>query len=228
MASHSDATPYIALEKKLGYQFKDPAILTQALSHRSVGSTNNERLEYLGDSIIGYVVAEILYLQFPERSEGDLTKMRAALVRQKTLSILARDLNFQDYLIMGSGEFKSGGYTRDSVLSDTFEAVVGALYLDGGIQVVKNILEKLYEDRLKTINVAELIDSKTALQEMLQKQELSLPVYQVIAQSGKAHRLAFTVSCKVPGIETAFIAISSSRKKAEQSAAELAVEALNK
>ncbi len=228
MPSESAAIEYMILEKKLGYKFKDPGILAQALSHRSVGSPNNERLEYLGDSILGCVIAEFLYHQFPKLPEGDLTKMRAALVRQETLSILARDLNFQAYLIMGSGELKSGGYNRDSILSDTFEAVVGALYLDGGMPIVKNVLGKLYKDLLKTIKPAELKDSKTLLQEALQKQELSLPIYQVIDQSGQAHSLTFTVSCKVPGIESAFIATGHSRKKAEQSAAALAVEALNK
>ena len=201
--------------------------MAQALSHRSVGSPNNERLEYLGDSILGYVIAEFLYHRFPELPEGDLTKMRAALVCQKTLSSLARELDFQAHLIMGSGEVKSGGCNRDSILSDAFEAVVGALYLDGGMSAVKHVLEKLYQELLETIKPAELKDSKTLLQEVLQKQELPLPVYQVIEQSGQAHRLTFTVSCTVPGIESAFIATGNSRKKAEQSAAALAVEALN-
>ncbi|WP_424946178.1 ribonuclease III [Candidatus Spongiihabitans sp.] len=227
MSSDSAASEPLALEKNLRYKFKDTGILAQALSHRSVGSPNNERLEYLGDSILGYVIAEFLYHRFPELPEGDLTKMRAALVCQKTLSSLARELDFQAHLIMGSGEVKSGGCNRDSILSDAFEAVVGALYLDGGMSAVKHVLEKLYQELLETIKPAELKDSKTLLQEVLQKQELPLPVYQVIEQSGQAHRLTFTVSCTVPGIESAFIATGNSRKKAEQSAAALAVEALN-
>lgn len=215
-----------SLEKQLGYKFKDLTILTQALSHRSVGNPNNERLEYLGDSIIGYVIAESLYHQFPERSEGDLTRMRASLVRQKTLSMLARELSLSQYLIMGSGELKSGGYNRDSILSDAFEAVVGAIYLDGGMLVVKNVLDLLYKDLRKTIKPTGLKDSKTLLQESLQKRELLPPVYEIIAQSGKAHNLTFTVSCKVSGFDVAFTATGSSRKKAEQTAAALATEAL--
>lgn len=228
MSGDSAAREHDALEKKLEYQFKQREILTQALSHRSVGSRNNERLEYLGDSILGYVIAEFLYHQFPKLSEGDLTKMRVALVRQKTLSNLARDLNLPAHLIMGNEELKRGGRNLDSILSDAFEAVIGALYLDGGMRVVKNVLKKLYQEQLLTIKLVELKDSKTLLQEAMQKQELPLPLYQVIARSGKEHSLTFTVSCKVSGIESAFIASGNSHKKAEQSAAALALEALNK
>ncbi len=215
-----------SLQKRLGYQFRHSGILLQALSHRSVGSLNNERLEYLGDSLLGYIIAESLYHKFPMLSEGDLTRMRAFLVRRQTLSMLARDLKLSDYLIMGSGELKSGGYNRDSILSDAFEAVVGAIYLDGGMPIAKEVLGRLYKDLLKTVKPTGLKDSKTRLQEALQKGDLSPPVYDIISQSGKAHNLTFTVSCKVAGFESAFTATGSSRKKAEQTVAALAVKAL--
>ncbi len=214
------------LERSLGYEFNNFDLLTQAISHRSVGYPNNERLEYLGDSILGYVVAALLYHQFPKSPEGDLTRMRAFLVRQKTLSMLARDLNLSDYLIMGSGELKSGGYNRDSILSDAFEAVVGAVYLDSDMTIVKTILGRLYEDLLKTIKPTDLKDSKTRLQEALQKRALLPPIYDIIAHSGEPHKRIFTVSCQVAGFEKAFTATGGSRKKAEQTAAALAVEAL--
>ena len=214
------------LEKRLDYKFNDSSLLIQALSHRSVGSPNNERLEYLGDSILGYVIATSLYQQFPKLLEGDLTRMRAALVRQKTLSMLARKLSLSEHLIMGGGELKSGGYNRDSILSDTFEAVIGAVYLDGGMSTTKQILERLYKNLLETIKPTGLKDHKTCLQEILQKRELPPPIYAIIAQSGAPHKRAFTVSCQVAGIEIAFMATGTSRKKAEQSAAHLAIDAL--
>ncbi len=217
-----------SLERALGYQFKDSNLLIQALSHRSVGSPNNERMEYLGDSILGYVIAESLYHQFPELPEGDLTRMRSSLVRRKTLSMLAKDLNLSAYLIMGDGELKSGGYNRDSTLSDTFEAIVGAMYLDSDMSAVKKGLGRLYNDLLATIKPTDLKDSKSRLQEALQKRGFSPPVYNIISQTGEAHNRIFTVACTVAGFETAFTATDSSRKKAEHGAAAFAIEALVK
>jgi len=214
------------LEKALGYKFKDTGLLIQALSHRSVGAPNNERLEYLGDSILGFFVAENLYSRFPNLPEGDLTKMRAFLVRQLTLALLARELKLQEHMIMGVGELRSGGYNRDSILSDAFEATIGAIYLDGGMATVNAILNNLYEDLLNTIKPYGVKDSKTLLQEALQKMNLALPVYDLVDQSGEAHNLTFTVTCKVTGIDTLFTASGDSRKKAEQIAAALAFEAL--
>jgi ribonuclease-3 len=215
-----------SLEGELGYKFKEPGLLAQALSHRSVGTPNNERLEYLGDSILGFFVAESLYHRFPHLPEGDLTKMRAYLVRRNTLAMLARSLELQEYMIMGGGELKSGGYNRDSILSDAFEAVIGAVYLDGGMDSVKVILVELYEDLLNTIKPYGVKDSKTLLQEALQKKNLALPVYNLIDQSGEAHSLTFTVTCTVAGVDSLFTASADSRKKAEQIAAALALDAL--
>ncbi len=216
----------VSLQKKLGYKFIDSSLLVRALSHRSVGSPNNERLEYLGDSILGFVVAEILYHKFPRNSEGDLTKMRATLVRKTTLADLARNLRLQENMLMGGGELKSGGYNRDSILSDAIEAIVGAVYLDGGMKAVHIVLDPLYAEMLSSIQPVGLKDSKTQLQEMLQKKDLPLPAYSVINQQGEAHNLVFTVSCEVTGISTKFVSSASSRKHAEQGAAALALEAM--
>jgi ribonuclease-3 len=215
-----------SLEGELGYKFKEPGLLIQALSHRSVGTPNNERLEYLGDSILGFFIAESLYQRFPHLPEGDLTKMRAFLVRQNTLAMIARSLKLQEHMIMGGGELKSGGYNRDSILSDAFEAMIGAVYLDGGMDPVKAILTGLYVDLLNTIKPYGVKDSKTLLQEVLQKRNLALPVYELVNQAGEAHNLTFTVTCTISGVDSLFTASGDSRKKAEQIAAALALDAL--
>ncbi len=213
-------------EIDLGYTFKNQKLLNQALSHRSAGPPSNERLEYLGDSILGFVVAEYLYRKFPHLAEGDLTKMRARLVRQNTLAGLARKLNLQNHLHLGSGELKSGGCNRDSILANALEAIVGAVYIDGGLAPVKDVLDRLYKGLLETLRPADLQDSKTLLQEALQKQNRPLPQYKVINQFGMAHNLTFTVMCCVQGMENGFTATGHSHKSAEQSAAAKALDAL--
>ncbi len=206
-------------QSRLGYQFNNLSLLKRALSHRSVGRPNNERLEFLGDSIIGFFVADKLFRRFPSESEGALTKMRASLVRENTLAAIARSLEMQPLLIMGGGELKSGGFNRDSVLSDAFESVVGAVYLDGGISSVEVLLLEIYKNMLESIKPAGLKDSKTTLQEFCQKRDFALPIYEVVEESGAAHDLMFTVTCRIPAFNYEFQGVGKSRKLAEQTAA---------
>ena len=191
-------------QNQLGYHFKDRSLLIQALSHRSVGKPNNERLEFLGDSIIGFFIASVLFARFPKEPEGALTKMRASLVKKETLATIARELKISSLLIMGGGELKSGGFNRDSVLSDAFESVIGAVYIDSGITEATDLLQRVYKALLTTVQSKGLKDSKTALQEFLQKMDDPLPVYEVIKESGQAHNLIFTVRCTLPGKELTF------------------------
>lgn len=214
-------------ETRIDYIFNDQDLLRRALTHRSFQKQNNERLEFLGDSILGFIIAESLYHQFPRAPEGDLTKMRARLVRQSTLADLARKLGINDFLILGEGELKSGGGERDSILSDALEAVFGAVYLDGGFRNAKTIVLKLFADKLIEINTEDLKDNKTRLQEMLQKKEKPLPVYDVLNQAGEAHDLTFEVKCEIEHPDSPFLAQGRSRRTAEQNAAELAIKALS-
>lgn len=214
-------------ETRLDYIFNDQELLRRALTHRSFQKQNNERLEFLGDSILGFIIAESLYHQFPRAPEGDLTKMRARLVRQSTLAELARKLGISQFLILGEGELKSGGADRDSILSDALEAVFGAIYLDGGFRNAKAIVLKLFADKLIEINSEDLKDNKTRLQEMLQKEEKPLPVYGVLNQTGEAHDLTFEVKCEIEHPDSPFLAQGRSRRTAEQNAAELAIRALS-
>ncbi len=219
-------TSIAILQGKLGYSFKDTQLLTQSLCHRSAGTPNNERLEYLGDSIIGFYIAQFLYHKFQDLSEGKLTRLRASLVNKTTLAGLARELSLGDYLKMGQGEYKSGGYNGDSVLSDALEAVVGAVYLDGGMESVEIVLDRIYQ-QLKDSTGPELVkDNKTRLQEYLQSIDGSLPVYELIDQQGEPHDLVFTVSCQIEGKKENFIGTAKSRKIAEQNAAAKALEIL--
>lgn len=214
-------------ETRIDYIFNDQDLLRRALTHRSFQKQNNERLEFLGDSILGFIIAESLYHQFPRAPEGDLTKMRARLVRQSTLADLARKLGINDFLILGEGELKSGGGERDSILSDALEAVFGAVYLDGGFRNAKTIVLKLFADKLIEINTEDLKDNKTRLQEILQKKEKPLPVYDVLNQAGEAHDLTFEVKCEIEHPDSPFLAQGRSRRTAEQNAAELAIKALS-
>ncbi|MBX2867157.1 MAG: ribonuclease III [Acidiferrobacterales bacterium] len=214
-----------SLEKALDYRFSDQELLNRALTHRSYRRSNNERLEYLGDSILGFVIAETLFHQFPRASEGDLTKMRARLVRGSTLAVLSRDLDVQSFLLLGEGEKKSGGFDRDSILADALEAIFGAIYLDGGFRAARTVVLNLYANQLRDIKPVDLKDNKTRLQEILQKSDKELPIYEVISQSGKPHNLVFEVSCKIDHTDSPFIAKGTSRRNAEQEAAGRAFEA---
>lgn len=216
------------LQDRLGYAFKDPGLLDQALTHRSCGARNNERLEFLGDAVLDFVVAELLYQGEPDAHEGRLTRLRAHLVRRETLAAIARDLGLGDVLRLGPGELKSGGRGRDSILADAFEAIVGAIYLDAGISPCREVLDTLYRDRFtRAAQETGLKDAKTRLQEALQGRGRALPEYTVVNLEGAPHDQSFTVACQVDGIANPVTGFGASRRKAEQDAARKALEALD-
>ncbi len=212
------------LEKKIGYSFNSADLLNLALTHRSANSQHNERLEFLGDSILSFVIADELYHRFPKINEGDMSRMRATLVRGQTLAELGREFELGDYLKLGPGELKSGGYRRDSILADAVEAIIGASYLDSNVEVVRDVVLSWYQSRLEAIKPGiSQKDPKTQLQEFLQGRRKPLPVYTVDKIKGEAHNQEFTVSCDIAGVSTPVIGKGTSRRKAEQSAAELAL-----
>ena len=219
---------HLELAKRLGYTFHDAALLARALTHRSHSSQNYERLEFLGDSILGFVIADALYDRFPQLDEGDLTRLRATLVRRETLAQLARELNFGDYLELGSGELKSGGFDRDSILADTLEAVFGAVYKDRDLEAARAVVLRLYLPLLDRIDPHSIRkDSKTRLQEFLQNKSIETPVYNVLEVSGKPHQQHFVVECRVPGLNEVIRGEGNSRRHAEQAAAARACEILD-
>lgn len=214
--------------KKLGYQFKNKKYLKQALTHRSAGKKNNERLEFLGDGALNFIIAEELFRKFPECTEGELSRLRASQVRGEKLSELAVGFELGEYLKLGPGELKSGGFRRASILADAMEAIFGAIYLDSGFDAVKKVILSIYQDSLDTINREENFkDPKTRLQELLQSRQQSLPEYNVVDIAGEAHNQTFTVSCKVPGLQDLVMGKGSSRRKAEQDAADLSLKLLS-
>ncbi|MGR9114877.1 MAG: ribonuclease III [Gammaproteobacteria bacterium] len=207
--------------RKLGLEFNNPLLFSTALTHRSMGANNNERLEFLGDSILGFVVAEKLHELFPEASEGVLSRLRASLVNQGALADLARKHNIGDYLILGSGELKSGGYRRDSILSDALEAIIGALFKDRGIEVCRQWVLDLFRDKFESLSLENWQkDPKTQLQELMQSKKLDLPEYTLVSMSGLPHEQTFKVKCKTTLTDKCCIGKGVSRKKAEQDAAE--------
>lgn len=209
------------LERKIGYHFSDPALLQQALTHRSAAVKHNERLEFLGDAILNLSIAEALYHQFPRCNEGELSRMRATLVREPTLAELARQFELGDYLALGAGELKSGGFRRESILADCVEAIIGAISLDRDLPTATQIVRQWYQPLLQHIKPGEnQKDAKTRLQEYLQGRRLPLPVYNVLEIKGEAHCQSFTVECNVSNIDRTFVGSGSSRRKAEQAAAE--------
>ena len=210
----------------LNYNFKDPGLLIEALTHRSAGAKNYERLEFLGDGIVNFVIADKLFSMYPQYPEGDLSRLRASLVNKDGLAMIARDLNLGEYLILGSGELKSGGFRRDSILSDTVEAILGAVYVDGGFELSRSLVLRLYKDQLENMpDPATLKDPKTQLQELLQARKFSLPVYEVSEISGKAHNQIFSVTCSIDELNIKSSGRAASRRKAEQLAA---IEAISK
>ncbi len=209
-----------ALAARLGIAFTDPGLLDQALTHRSAGAPHNERLEYLGDALLGLVVADELYRRRPHADEGELTRLRASLVRRETLAELARELDLGGCLRLGGGELKSGGYRRDSVLANGFEALLGAAYLDGGFSAARDLVRRIYAGRLDALPVrAPRKDAKTRLQEFLQGHGRSLPAYRLADVVGEAHERTFTVTCHVDGLAEPQQGSGASRRKAEQAAA---------
>ncbi|OGT38110.1 MAG: ribonuclease III [Gammaproteobacteria bacterium RIFCSPHIGHO2_12_FULL_37_14] len=217
------------LLKKLDYQFKQPKILKLALTHRSKGGEHNERLEFLGDAIVNFVIAEILYQQFSSATEGELSRWRATLVNRDTLGDLAKEFDLGRYLYLGPGEQRSGGNTRHSILSCTMEAVIGAVYLDGGFDAVRAKILSWYAPLLQSLSsAASHKDPKSQLQEYLQSRRLPLPLYKVDGTEGEAHQQLFTVSCQVEGVEKKSLGKGTSRRRAEQEAAQMMLEVLKK
>lgn len=217
------------LQKQINYQFEDITFLELALTHRSAASEHNERLEFLGDSILNFTIGEALYKQFPKINEGDLSRMRATLVREKTLAEIARQFELGEQLKMGQGELKSGGFRRDSILADCVEAIIGAIYLDSqDIHKVMPIIRLWYASMLSSIKPGDnQKDPKTRLQEFLQARHIALPKYEVLEIKGEPHRQEFRVSCIIESLDITIIGVGSSRRKAEQSAAEIVFKQLS-
>lgn len=215
-----------AVCRKLGYQFSNIELLECALTHRSAGSHNNERLEFLGDAVLNFLIADELYRRFPGASEGDLSRARANLVNGSALAVLASAYHIGDYLRLGPGELKSGGFRRESILAGTLEAVIGAVYLDKGFDACRRLVQMLYQERLATISPeTHPKDPKTRLQEYLQAQKRSLPSYTVMTIEGNAHLQTFKVECAVEGV-TPCHGEGASRRVAEQNAAQQALQLL--
>lgn len=214
-----------ALARTLDYRFTDPQLLEAAVTHRSAGSHNNERLEFLGDAVLGHVIAGWLYERFPRASEGQLSRLRARLVKRETLADIARSLTLGDYLRLGSGELKSGGFRRDSILADALEAILGGILVDGGFEACRDAVRRLFGPRFEALSlVDDLKDPKTRLQEHLQSRKLDLPVYQLEEISGQAHRQQFVVQCRIDALSLSALGRGGSRRKAEQAAAEQMLE----
>lgn len=216
-----------SLRRALGHGFADNELLELALTHRSAGGRNNERLEFLGDALINACVAEALYRRHSELEEGDLSRLRASLVNQDTLAEVARELDLGSHLTLGPGELKSGGFRRASILADALEAVVGAVFLDAGFEAARRVTLGLLESRLSApLSTEALKDAKTRLQEALQARELPLPVYAVESVRGEPHKQTFRVSCTVPALQVRTEGEAGSRRAAEQEAARHALEAI--
>lgn len=211
------------LSKRIGYTFKQPELLRQALTHRSHGSPHNERLEFLGDSVLSLAISTKLVHDFPKLAEGDLSRMRAHLVKEPTLAEIAQALNLGDYLFLGEGELKSGGFRRPSLLADALEAILGAIFLDSDFAETSRVIEALYAPTVALLDPKNLSkDPKTQLQEYLQSRKLSLPQYEIVATEGEAHAQHFKLECIIPDLDIRAAGAGASRRKAEQEAAQLA------
>jgi ribonuclease-3 len=212
------------LEEALGYHFGRRELLNQALTHRSYSASHNERLEFLGDSVLNCVAATFLYLSFGDLKEGELSRQRANLVRQDALAEIANALKLGEFIRLGEGELKSGGFRRPSILADALEAIIGAVYLDGGFQAAQRMVERLYAPLLAAIDPSDSgKDPKTALQELLQGRKLPLPQYALLATRGEAHAQEFEVECLIPMLDIRATGRGASRRTAEQAAARAAL-----
>jgi len=217
--------PLDALERKLGHDFGNRALLEQALTHRSVSTKSNERLEFLGDAVLSLLIAEVAYRGRPDLPEGDLSRVRAALVRESTLAAIAGELDLGRWLRLGGGELKSGGARRASLLADALEAVVGAIYLDAGLDAARRTIDALYGERLTELPDADsLKDAKTRLQERLQAQARPRPAYTIVDRAGSEHARQFRVQCRLTDSGAVYHGRGPSRRKAEQAAAEAMLE----
>jgi ribonuclease-3 len=215
------------LQQRLGHTFKSTALLQQALTHRSHSSLHNERLEFLGDSVLNCVVASLLFEKFNKIDEGDLSRLRANLVKQQSLYEIAQRLELSQFLRLGEGELKSGGFRRPSILADTLEALFGAIYLDSGFDAARDVIRAMYVPILQTVDPKTLgKDAKTLLQEFLQGKKIPLPQYNVVATHGAAHNQEFEVECLVPKLDIQVFGTGGSRRAGEQAAARLALEAV--
>ena len=209
------------LQKNIDYHFSNVELLKQALTHRSVNKNNNERLEFLGDSILGCVISHELYHRFPLVDEGQLSRLRSSLVRGQTLAKLAKSINLSETLLLGQGELKSGGFRRESIQADAFEAILGAIFLDSDYVTVSAVILKLYDELLKDASPDDsLKDFKTQLQELLQKKGHSLPIYELIKTKGQDHNAVFYVSCHIKEFNLSVEENAKSIKRAEQACAE--------
>ncbi|WP_461481862.1 ribonuclease III [Porticoccus sp.] len=215
------------LLNRIGYQFTDQALFDLALTHRSCGSENNERLEFLGDAALNFIIGHAIFQRLPDTSEGDLSRYRANLVKGVTLAVIARELGLGEHRKLGGGEKKSGGHRRESILADAVEAIIGAIYLDGGMAACESAVLGWFASRLDNLLDTNLKDPKTQLQEFLQARGKSLPVYEVIEVSGEAHNQQFTVQCSVEGLARPTLGAGSSRRVAEKKAAAAALSGLN-
>lgn len=221
--------PLASLTQALGYRFRNPLLLEQALTHRSLGSHNNERLEFLGDALLNAVAAHELFVRYPDLDEGALSRLRARLVSQPTLAALAVELELSRYLRMASSEAKSGGQQRGSIQADAMEAVIGAVFLDGGYESVQRVILQLLAQRLaQPTSVEALKDNKTRLQETLQARGLPLPIYSLEKISGEDHEQTFYVSCRIEVLKIGADGVASNRRAAEQDAAQHVLELLQR
>lgn len=212
------------LENALGYRFNRQELLRQALTHRSHSTPHNERLEFLGDSVLNCVIAALLFDQFPGLREGELSRLRANLVRQESLAEISADLGLGDVLRLGEGELKSGGFRRPSILADALEAIFGAIYIDAGFDSARATIEHLYRPRIETIDPRKSgKDAKTALQEWLQGRHLPLPHYSLVETHGEVHAQEFVVDCSIPAVDLQVVGRGPSRRAAEQEAAQAAM-----
>ncbi|WP_440995565.1 ribonuclease III [Arhodomonas sp. SL1] len=209
------------MQQRLGYHFGDEALLEQALTHRSAPGPNNERLEFLGDSVLNFVIAAEVFARRPGAREGELSRLRANLVNKASLARLARTLGLGAHIRLGGGELKTGGHRRDSILADAVEALLGAVYLDGGFEACRGVIASLYQEWLEDLpERGELKDPKTRLQEYLQSRRLPLPDYEVVDIQGRSHDQTFVVCCRVDRLELASEGVADSRRRAEQRAAQ--------
>jgi ribonuclease-3 len=215
------------LQNRLGHTFKEAALLQQALTHRSHSVVHNERLEFLGDSILNCVVASLLFDRYSKIDEGDLSRLRANLVKQQSLYEIAQRLDLSQFLRLGEGELKSGGFRRPSILADTLEALFGAIFLDAGFDAARDVIRSLYIPILDTVDPKTLgKDAKTLLQVYLQSKKIALPQYNVVATHGAAHNQEFEIECLVPKLDIQVFGTGGSRRAGEQAAAKLALEAV--
>lgn len=222
-------TAVVWLRDKFDYECRDLSLLDAALTHRSAGGSHNERLEYLGDAVLNCVVAMMVFREFAAADEGDLSRLRASLVSGESLAVIAAEIDLGNHLRLGSGELKSGGFRRKSILADALEALFGAIYLDGGFEAAERVIQRIFAPRLSQLpSAAELKDPKTRLQEALQAKGLPLPVYVVESVTGEAHDQHFEVSCAVAALGLKGQGAGPSRRRAEQAAASLVLSALDR